>query len=214
MNPPVPDTQTATPPPQDSSPTTVDFLRHGQVATPDLFCAPSHEPLGIHGWKQLTLATQHGRWDAVVTSPSRRCHDFARLLAQRLDCPFAVEERFAEMDFGDWIGKTQAQLWEENPELMQVLWQQPRRFVAPNGEAMEDFTTRVQSAWADLLAEYTGQHLVVLTHAGVIRTILSHVLDILPQKALRFDIAHAHFTRIRHYPDGAASLLGHGLPQP
>ncbi len=91
-----------------TTPTTVDLLRHGQVATPNLFCAPSHEPLGNSGWKQLTLATQPGQWDVVISSPSRRCHDFARLLAQRLACPFVVDPRFGEMDFGDWIGKTQS----------------------------------------------------------------------------------------------------------
>lgn len=195
-----------------ATPTTVDLLRHGQVATPNLFCAPSHEPLGNSGWKQLTVATQPGRWDAVITSPSRRCHDFARLLAQRLDCPFAVDERLGEMDFGDWIGKTQTQIWEQDAERMQHLWQQPRRFIAPNGEAMENFIARVHYAWEDLQAQYAGQHVLVLTHAGVIRVVLARVLDILYQKSLRFEVGYAQISRVRTYPDGESSLLGHGLP--
>lgn len=198
--------------PTITSPTTIDLLRHGQVATPNLFCAPDNEPLGNSGWKQLTRATQSGHWDAVITSPSRRCHDFARLLAQRQDCPFVVDERFGEMNFGNWIGKTQAEIWEQDAELMQYLWRQPRRFIAPNGEAMEDFIARIHVAWADLQAQYAGQHVLVLTHAGVIRAVLAQVLDILYQKSLRFEIAYAQFTRVRVYPDGESSLLGHGLP--
>jgi broad specificity phosphatase PhoE len=193
--------------------TTIDLLRHGQVATPNLFCAPSHEPLGTSGWKQLTLATQTGRWDAVIASPSRRCHDFARLLAQRLTCPFAVDPRFGEMDFGQWVGKTQDQIWEQDAELMQQLWYQPRRFIAPGGEAMEDFIGRVHEAWAELKADYAGKHILVLTHAGVMRVVLAQVLDVLYQKSLRFEVGYAQITRVRVYPDGISSIVGHGLPR-
>ena len=193
--------------------TTVDLLRHGQVATPNLFCAPSHEPLGNTGWKQLTLATRQGNWDAVVTSPSRRCHDFARLLAQRLNCPLEVNEAFGEMNFGDWIGKPTTELWETSPELMQQLWYQPRRFIAPNGEAMEDFLYRIRLAWNALTAQYTGKNVLLLTHAGVIRVVLANVLDVLYQKSLAFEVGYAQFTRIRIYPDGVSSVVGHGLPQ-
>jgi broad specificity phosphatase PhoE len=205
--------ETVDPPARSATPTTIDLLRHGQVATPNLFCAPSHEPLGISGWKQLTLATQHGQWEAIVTSPSRRCHDFARLLAQRVGCPFAVEERFGEMDFGRWVGMTQDDIWAQEPELMQQLWYQPRRFIAPGGEAMEDFITRVHDGWADLQAQYAGQHVLVLTHAGVIRVVLAKVLDILYQKSLRFEVGYAQTTRLKVYPDGVCSVVGHGLPQ-
>lgn len=210
-----PDTtnETLAEPTTPTTPTTVDLLRHGQVATPNLFCAPDQEPLGISGWKQLTLATQHGQWDAVITSPSRRCHDFARLLAQRMDCPFVVEDGFGEMDFGRWTGMTQNDIWAQEPELMQQLWHQPRRFIAPEGEAMEDFLARVYAAWDGLQAQYAGQHVLVLTHAGVIRVLLARVLDILYQKSLRFEVGYAQISRVRIYPDGTTSLVGHGLPQ-
>lgn len=195
-----------------TTPTTVDLLRHGKVATPNLFCAPNKEPLGITGWKQLTLATRDGHWDAIITSPSRRCHDFARQLANRLDCPFEVDARFGEMNFGDWIGKTHTEIWEQEAELMQQLWLQPRRFVAPNGEAMEDFINRIHYAWAELHEQYAGQNVLVLTHAGVIRVVLARVLDVLYQKTLRFEVGYAQISRVRTYPDGVSSILGHGLP--
>lgn len=192
--------------------TTIDLIRHGQVATPDLFCAPPSEPLSMAGWKNLSKATAAGEWDAVITSPSRRCHDFARLLAKRLACEFCVEPDIAEMDFGTWVGKKRDDLWESEAALLQRLWQQPRRFVAPEGEAMEHFITRVQASWLDLISQHTGKHIMLLTHAGVIRVILSHVLGVLYQKSLGFDIAYAHITRIRVYPDGEYSLVAHGLP--
>ncbi len=196
-----------------SSSLSIDLLRHGQVATPGLFCAPPDEPLGVTGWKQLNHATAKGQWDAILASPSRRCHDFARQLAQRLDTPFIVEERFREMDFGEWVGQTQWALWEQYPEEMQQLWYQPLMFAAPGGELMKEFINRVQAAWATLLQDYTGQHVLVLTHAGVIRVLLAEVLGILYKKTLRFEIAYAQISRIQQNAAGNCSLLAHGLTQ-
>lgn len=194
------------------TPTTIDLLRHGRVATPGLFCAPPDEPLGVTGWKQLTQATANGQWDAILASPSRRCHDFARQLAQRLDTPFVVEERFREMDFGTWTGQTQQALWAQYPEEIQQLWYQPLMFAAPKGELMKDFVERVHQGWAHLQTDYAGQRILVLTHAGVIRVLLAEVLQILYKRTLRFDIGYARASRICIRAE-RASLQAHGLSQ-
>ncbi|WP_020395592.1 histidine phosphatase family protein [Thiolinea disciformis] len=191
--------------------TTIDLLRHGEVATPALFSAPDNEPLGMSGWKQLTLATQHAEWDVVYSSPTRRCHDFARLLAQRLNAPFIPDPRLCELNFGAWIGLSQQEIFERDPELLQQYYLQPRRFKAPDGESMEAFMYRVDAIWQEILVNHTGKRVLILTHAAVMRVILSKALDLLYQKALRFEMGHAQFTRLRVYPDGEISLLGHGL---
>lgn len=191
--------------------TFIDLLKHGQLATPSLFSAPPDEPLGMDGWKQLTLATQHGAWDVIYTSTTRRCHDFARLLAQRLTCEFVPDERLCELNFGSWIGLTQEEIFARDPELLQQYYFQPRRFIAPNGESMDYFMWRVTEAWADLLVAQQGKRVLILTHTGVIRAIIAKALDLLYQKSLRFAVHPACFTRLQIYPDGEVSLLGHGL---
>ncbi|WP_298607826.1 histidine phosphatase family protein [uncultured Thiothrix sp.] len=199
------------PAPQALNSTFIDLLKHGQVATPSLFSAPPDEPLGMDGWKQLTLATQQGAWDVIYTSTTRRCHDFARLLAQRLNCEFVPDERFCELNFGSWVGLTQEEIFARDPELLQQYYFQPRRFIAPNGESMDYFMWRVAEAWADLLEAQQGKRVLILTHTGVIRAIIAKALDLLYQKSLRFAVHSASFTRLQIYPDGEVSLLGHGL---
>lgn len=191
--------------------TFIDLLKHGQVATPSLFSAPPDEPLGMDGWKQLTLATQNGAWDVIYSSTTRRCHDFARLLAQRLNCEFIPDERLCELHFGSWVGLTQEEIFARDPELLQQYYFQPRRFIAPNGESMDYFMWRVAEAWADLLEAQQGKRVLILTHTGVIRAIIAKALDLLYQKSLRFAVHSACFTRLQIYPDGEVSLLGHGL---
>lgn len=195
----------------DFKTTHVDLLRHGQVATQGLFCATAQEPLSTEGWNQLKQATQNGQWDVVITSPFRRCHDFAKTIKQRLGCEFVVEPRFQEMDFGDWMGQKQSWIWEHDAEHLSKLWQQPRSFVAPNGESMENFSLRVHDAWSDLQTVYAGERVLVVTHAGVMRVLLGKTLDILYAKTLRFNIPHASFTRISAYEDGECSLEAHGV---
>lgn len=191
--------------------TQVDLLRHGAVATPHLFCAPASEPLSSEGWSQLQHATEMGQWDVVITSPFRRCHDFAHMIKKRLGCEFVIEPRFQEMNFGDWVGLTQKELWQQDAKQLQKLWKQPRSFIAPNGESMDEFRTRVQAAWGDLIDVYQGQRVLLLTHGGVIRVLLAHNLDILYLKTLRFNVLHAHFTRFHVYEDDECSLVSHGV---
>lgn len=196
---------------EPQQPLIIDLLRHGKVATPSLFSAPIDEPLGTAGWKQLTVATQNCHWDAVIAPSTRRCHDFARLLSQRLDCPFDVDDRYCELDFGDWIGLSQEEILARDPELLQQYYFQPRRFYAPGGESMSDFSLRVNAAWDDLLLKYTGQHILILTHSAVIRALIAKALGLIYQKALHFDIGYARFSRLKVYPDGEVVLAGHGL---
>ncbi|MGB0849062.1 MAG: histidine phosphatase family protein [Thiolinea sp.] len=198
--------------PASRQPLVIDLLRHGEVATPCLFSAPVDEPLGMEGWKQLTIATQNGYWDTIITPPTRRCHDFARLLSQRLDAQFVVDVRYAELDFGEWIGLSQEEILARDPELLQQYYFQPRRFYAPGGESMSEFSMRVHAAWDDLLVNHAGQRVLILTQAAVIRTLIAKALGLLYQKALRFEIDYAHFSRLKVYPDGEVVLTGHGLP--
>jgi broad specificity phosphatase PhoE len=190
--------------------TRIDLLRHGSVVTPGLFCAPADEPLSECGWQEMEKTAQHKQWDVIITSPYRRCHDFAKNLAHQQGSDLLIVEDFREMDFGNWTGQTRTALWKNEAEALQMLWTSPESFVAPNGEAIDCFFRRVQQAWQKTLKQYHSQHLLLVTHAGVIRTLLSQTLDIPHNKILQFHIAHATLTRLHYYPDGHYSLHAFG----
>ena len=48
--------------------TRIDLVRHGEVATPGLFCASPDEPLSEVGWQQLSDTTE--RWLILAISKS------------------------------------------------------------------------------------------------------------------------------------------------
>ena len=87
-----------------AEPVLLGFLRHGEVAgAAHVYRGRSDASLTPHGLRQMhhaLAALPH--WGAVVSSPARRCLDFARAIAaeRRIDC--TVDSDWHELDFGAW----------------------------------------------------------------------------------------------------------------
>lgn len=193
------------------STTFIDLVRHGRVATPGLFCASADEPLSEEGWGQLTTTTLTAQTDQIITSPSRRCHDFAKHFAQKHELPVQTVNAFQEMHFGDWVGMSAAEVWQKDSELLQSLWESPQDFIAPNGEALIEFAERVEHSWHELLAQYDGKRVLIFTHGGVIRVLLALALGIPYKNTMGFDLGYGSAVRMRVYEDGRVSVYGLGV---
>lgn len=191
--------------------THIDLVRHGEVATPGLFCAPPDEPLSAEGWQQLSRTTQGVEYDQILSSPSRRCAEFAGQLATTNACEFELVSGMQEMDFGRWVGQSTKAIWQQDETLLQTLWQNPLVFSAPDGEAMADFVARVQHAWQDISQRFGGQRVLVFTHGGVIRILLGQALGVPYENILRFELAYGSAVRFKLYADGGVNVYGLGI---
>ncbi|WP_298613534.1 histidine phosphatase family protein [uncultured Thiothrix sp.] len=191
--------------------TQIDVLRHGRVLTPNLFCAPSTEPLSETGWQQLVAATTEYKPDQILSSPSLRCAQFAKNFSEKCTAPLQLEPRIQEMNFGSWIGKSSQAIWEMDQAGLQQLWSDPLSFTAPQGESMQAFIQRVTEAWAEFTQLYVGQRVLLITHGGVIRVLLARTLGIGYAQTLRFELAYGQAVRFRVYADGTSSVYGLGL---
>lgn len=195
----------------NSKSTRVDLLRHGELQTSGLFCANETEQLSDKGFQQLSKATKNKQWDLIVSSPYQRCQKYAERLAQKQPHKLIILDSFKEMDFGRWTNQPQITIWEHNSTLLKQLWDTPENFIAPDGEAMIAFIKRVNQGWLELIKQYQGQSILVLTHAGVIRCILANTLNIPYKSTLAFNIGYAKYTRLHCYPDQVYSLVEHGV---
>lgn len=180
--------------------TTIDLIRHGKPSGHSTYRGHGiDDPLSETGWKQMWDALNgYTAWDQVVSSPLRRCSDFARELASKNNLPVYIDDRFKEVGFGDWEGHTREEIQANSPEAYRAFYQDPVNNRPPGAESLEDFFHRVSEGYVSLLENYGGQHILVVCHAGVIRAILSHVLRIPPVVAYRVKIDNAGVTRIRH----------------
>jgi alpha-ribazole phosphatase len=136
-----------------------------------------------------------------------RCAEFATHLATQQSTPILIDPHWQEIDFGDWIGRTRQSIWESNRSQLLALWATPIEFCAPGGESMMNFVSRIKAAFEQLLIDHNGKSILLITHAGAIRAILSHALGIDYHTTQKFNVEHAKLNRVRLYDDGEVSLL-------
>ncbi len=110
--------------------------------------------------------------DAIVySSPLSRCTQLANYLSSEI----ITDSRLMEMYFGDWEMKK----WDAIPEIDYTPWMTDFVNVSvPNGESFVELHHRVTAFWNETLAQNHTQAVVIVSHAGVIRSILCIVSNL------------------------------------
>lgn len=192
----------------------IDLLRHGEVDGPACFRGSTDTPLSENGFSQMQAALENHPADLIISSPLQRCEKFAHQWANKNNIKCHIEGQFQEINFGDWDGKTAEQINQIDPNLLTNYWQQPELNTPPNGESIQQFKNRVSAAWQQLLMTKDHEHLLLVTHGGVIKAIIADVLSIPVDKLLAIETPLASMTRIRISKDKNkyyCSLVSHGI---
>lgn len=177
--------------------TSIDLLRHGETENSQRYCGSTDYPLTELGWTQMWHAvnSQSILWQHIVTSPLVRCADFAHALGRRYSIPVTHDDRIREIHFGEWENRSGAELMQTDADALTRFWQNPLDHPPPNGEHLLDFEARVLSVWKDIQQEFCGRKVLLITHGGVIRMIVCHILQHPRTQLLNIDVRHAS---IRH----------------
>lgn len=179
----------------------LDLLRHGQTTGGSGFRGHLDDPLDATGWQQLREAVAgHGPWAAVVSSPLQRCRAFAEDIATARGLALHLEPDLRELGFGDWEGRTAAELMVDQAEALGRFWADPYGFTPPNGEPLVAFERRVLAAIERLLAQHREGPLLVVTHGGVIRLLLARARRLPPARLLEIEAGHAARFRLSARP--------------
>lgn len=151
------------------------FIRHAETDMAGTFCGHSDPELNRRGYAQVAelLETLRGRSiDAIYTSDLRRAHSTANAVAKEFRLQCSVLSALREIYFGEWEGLRWAEI-ESRDEAYARFWMAGfPDLPAPGGERVVDFERRVLDAVELLSTRCSGGDLAVITHAGVIRTVL------------------------------------------
>jgi alpha-ribazole phosphatase len=178
--------------------THIDLIRHGEPEGGKRYRGQIDDPLSERGWRQMWDAVgARVPWQQIVSSPLARCHAFAAALAERYGLPLAVDARLMEIGFGRWEGRTAEQLRAEDPQQLTRFYHDPINARPAGAEPLADFQARVIAGFDALALAYPQQHVLVVTHAGVMRAVVAHVLNAPLEALYRIDVAYAALTRIR-----------------
>ncbi|WP_150428603.1 alpha-ribazole phosphatase family protein [Dechloromonas sp. CZR5] len=119
----------------------------------------------------------------VWTSPLIRC----RALAECLHSHPVIDDRLVEMHFGDWEG----QRWDDIPRAELDAWAADvAGYAPPGGESPRELQRRA----LDFVASLDVPEAVIITHAGVIRTLLAHWRGLPPERWTELNFAYGSCT--------------------
>ncbi|HEY9303928.1 MAG TPA: histidine phosphatase family protein [Mycobacterium sp.] len=118
---------------------------------------------------------------AVVCSPLLRCRRTIEPLTEALGVEATIDDRFAEVDYGEWTGRKIGDLVKE--PLWGVVQAHPSAAVFPGGEGLAQVQTRAVAAVRDHDARLAEQHggdalWLVCTHGDVIKAIVADALGL------------------------------------
>jgi probable phosphomutase (TIGR03848 family) len=118
---------------------------------------------------------------AVVCSPQLRCRQTVEPLTAALGVETTIDDRFAEVDYGEWTGRKIGDLVKE--PLWGVVQAHPSAAVFPGGEGLAQVQTRAVAAVRDhdarLAEEHGGDALwLACTHGDVIKAVVADALGL------------------------------------
>ncbi|MBL1091496.1 histidine phosphatase family protein [Streptomyces sp. 9-7] len=196
------------------SPTTLVLLRHGETElTPQkrLSGSGGSDPaLSEAGKRQAEAVAKvlaaRGTVQAVVSSPLRRARQTAETAARRLGLEAHVDDLLTEADFGAWEGLTFAEVGERYPDELAAWRTSPSVVPGGTGETFASVTHRAALSRDRLLAQYKGQTVLVVSHVGVLRTLIRLALGAPPESLFRMELSAASLSVVAYQGDGNASV--------
>jgi len=173
----------------------IDLLRHGKTTAGSAYIGSSDvalTPLGVQQMQQsVDSALAKGvQWDLIISSPLKRCLDFADTLAQTLSLEVLIAKDLAEYHFGDWETKTALEVMAHYPGKLEAFWEDPQNNPPVNGESLSAFSQRVDRQVSAINIEYGQKNILIVCHGGVMRYLLAKA-DLQPINAmLNYPVAH------------------------
>jgi broad specificity phosphatase PhoE len=166
-------------------------------------------PLSQAGVAQARKLAKRLKAQAVghlLTSPSVRALETARLATQGTKLAIEQDSDLREIDFGRWEGMTFREIAARDPDLVEQWALSRMDFCFPEGESLMAFRERISRA-GQRMCQLPDEIVAAVTHGGVIRFLLCHFFGLAPRSHLMFEINPGSITRI-HFQDGSAVLSG------
>ncbi|MBD1558730.1 histidine phosphatase family protein [Vibrio sp. S9_S30] len=187
--------------------TRIHLFRHGQTQWNLQKKLQGHEDsplteLGIAQAQEAKSKLKGVRMDSVWSSPSGRAMQTASLLADVELNQVKTMEGFREINLGSWEGQSTDYINVIDNKRYTDFWNHPDRYVPDTGESFEQVRVRGLQALEDLAQECSGQTVVLVSHAGWIKTVITALLNKAPTDIWQEPFAHNLSESILCYENG------------
>jgi broad specificity phosphatase PhoE len=182
------------------------LARHGQTDWNAQHRYQGHAPVPLNeiGHRQATALGQrlaHEGIEAIYSSDLPRAWMTAQAVAAACDLPVQAEPRIREMDFGQWQGRTHAEIHPDRTGRASGRHQEPLSLAAPGGETLGQLAERVGEALEEARRTQQDRTVLWVTHGGPLRVLLCLVLGLDLERNGQFRTHTASVSELHVLPD-------------
>ena len=157
------------------------LVRHGETEwnAENRLCGQSDVPLSEAGRQQAKKLAERLKsipFEGLYSSPLRRALETANLISQVIGLEPIVDERLIELGYGEWEGKTLAEVEKNDPKTFRAWDADPGEVAPPGGESGLEAQQRVVPFLDFLAARHRQRHVAVVFHKTVCRLAVCHIL--------------------------------------
>ena len=132
----------------------------------------------------------------VVSSPVDRARETAEIVVRRHGLDVVLDERFSEVEMGEWTGLAVHEVRERYPEQVAAWLAVVTSAATPGGESLDDVARRMRSGVDALVEAYPDGQVLVVSHKDPIRALICSALNLPLQALRRFDVEMASVSRL------------------
>jgi probable phosphoglycerate mutase len=193
------------------------LLRHGEIDWPeaDCFIGQVDVPLSATGrrqaraWKNELSSIDFA---AVWSSDLQRANETAAIVFPGHTANVKASRDLREIDLGQWDGQPRSRVREEYPDFWLARGRDLAGFRPPGGESFLDLQERVVRAVRQIAADANGA-VCMVTHAGVIRVLICHCLQIPLMNLFRIRVDYGSLSIVAYAPE-RVGVYGLNLKSP
>ena len=157
------------------------LVRHGQIdyGSEKRYIGITDLPLSNAGIGQVIRLKEYFSGieiEKAFTSPLKRCRQTAEIMLEGSGISREVIDELKEINMGEWENQTIDYIKDHFGEMYEKRGANIDAFIPPGGESFEQLQKRVMPAF-EHIAQNTAQNILIISHAGVNRVILSQLLD-------------------------------------
>lgn len=192
--------------------TKVILVRHGQTIWNAAHRYQGHSDIELNeaGREQARLVAERLQREpitAVYASDLVRAHDTAACIAAKHKLSVTTMPEFREISFGKWEGLTYNEIQAGWPQVIAELFERPDVVQIPDGETFLALQQRAMAGIRELTARHPDETIVVASHGGTLRTILTAALYMPLKHLWKFKQDNTAVNIISYYDDAAVVEL-------
>jgi broad specificity phosphatase PhoE len=182
----------------------ITIVRHGQTEYNKTYTLQGtlDVPLNEEGKAQaekLSNFLKDYPFTHVYTSPLSRAYETAKAINQVHQLDLNVVDDLREIELGRWEGLTWKRVMDEDKETYDR-FEDDDETLEFDGEIIPKFHARAVDAFLKIVNNHDDlDNLLLVTHGGVIRAIVTHVLNIDREHRRNFSIENTSITEITYY---------------